>query len=419
MSAPRSVVVVGGGVIGLAAAWYARCAGLEVTVVERGAPGHDSCSVGNAGMVVPSHFVPLAAPGMLRVGLASLFDRRSPVRVRPRLDAAFARWGWLFARAATAAHVERAAPLLRDFGLLSRRCYEELATARGNDFGLERSGLLVLCRTGHGLAEEARTAAHAARLGLEAEVLDAAGVAALEPGIRTSVAGGVYFPLDCSLTPQRFVAGLVGDLERAGARFLWRTEAREWRVERGRVVALVAGGTELAADEYVLATGAWSPRTTRGLGLRLPVEAGKGYSLTLPAPRVRPRICAILAEARVAVTPLADGLRFAGTMEFAGLDDSIDPVRVRAIAEAVPGYYPELASGDFDGVAPWRGLRPCTPDGLPYLGRPRRLRNLVVATGHAMMGLSLAPATGLVVAELLAGRPTSLPLDLLAPDRFG
>lgn len=419
----RSLVVVGGGVIGLSVAWYARRQGFEVTVLERGAPSHDSCSLGNAGMVVPSHFVPLAAPGMVGMGLRSLGDRRSPVYVKPRLDPAFVRWSWDFWRSATRAHVRRSAPVLRDLSLLSRRCYEELATERGNDFGLEREGLLMLCRTEHALDEEAAAAAQASDLGLDARVLDAAGLAAVEPALRTAAIGGVHYVQDCHLSPQRFVAGLTRDLEAAGARIVWNAEATGWRVAgrrgAGRVVALETISGEFTADEYLLAAGSWSPRTVRGLDLRLPIEAGKGYSVTLPRPRALPRTCAILVEARVAVTPMQGTLRFAGTMELSGLDESIDPERVRAIVAAVPAYYPDFTPADFDGLPPWRGLRPCTPDGLPYLGRVRRYANFSVATGHAMMGLSLAPATGRLVAEMLAGLPTSLPLDAFAPERFG
>lgn len=419
----RSLVVVGGGVIGLSVAWYARRQGFDVTVVERGAPTHDSCSLGNAGMVVPSHFVPLAAPGMVGMGLRSVGNRRSPVYVKPRLDPAFLRWSWDFWRSATRAHVQRSAPVLRDLSLLSRRCYEELATERGNDFGLEREGLLMLCRTEHAFEEEAAAAARARELGLDARVLDAAGLASAEPGLRTTAVGGVHYVQDCHLSPQRFVAGLTRDLEASGARIVWNAEATGWRVagRRGveRVATLETSAGEFTGDEYLLAAGSWSPHTVRGLALRLPIEAGKGYSVTLPRPRALPRTCAILVEARVAVTPMHGTLRFAGTMELSGLDESIDPERVRAIVAAVPAYYPDFTPADFEGLPPWRGLRPCTPDGMPYIGRIRRYANFSVATGHAMMGLSLAPATGRLVAEMLAGLPTSMPLDAFAPERFG
>jgi D-amino-acid dehydrogenase len=250
-------------------------------------------------------------------------------------------------------------------------------------------------------------------------VLDAGETAALDPGVRMDVAGAVYFPKDCHLAPDRLMAGLQRRAAQAGAEFLWNTEVTGWRVEGERIRAARAGrDAEIEADEFVLCAGSWSPGLARGLGLKLPMQAGKGYSLTLPRPRRSPRICAIFTEARVAVTPLNGALRFGGTMELAGLNEDINPVRVRSIIDAVPRYYPELAPADFDGIRPWRGLRPCSPDGLPYLGRTARFSNLVVATGHAMMGLSLGPITGRLAAEILSGEEPSLDLTLLSPDRY-
>jgi D-amino-acid dehydrogenase len=169
----------------------------------------------------------------------------------------------------------------------------------------------------------------------------------------------------------------------------------------------------------VLCGGSWSPTVARDLGLSLPMQAGKGYSLTVTQPRQLPAICSIFTEARIAVTPMAGTLRFGGTMEIAGLNEDINPVRVRGIIKAVPKYYPEFRSEDFQGISPWRGLRPVSPDGMPYLGRTRRHRNLVIATGHAMMGLSLAPITGLLTSEILSGEKPSIDIGLLDPDRFG
>jgi D-amino-acid dehydrogenase len=168
----------------------------------------------------------------------------------------------------------------------------------------------------------------------------------------------------------------------------------------------------------VLSAGSWSPQLARALGIKLPMQAGKGYSLTLPRPRQSPQFCAILTEARVAVTPMDGALRFAGTMEIAGLNEDITPARVRGIIDAVPRYYPDLERADFEGIQPWRGLRPCSPDGLPYLGRTARYSNLVVATGHAMMGITLGPITGSLAADILSGEKPGLDLALLSPDRY-
>lgn len=414
----QHVVIVGGGVIGLCTAFYAAQKGHRVTILERGAPDHDGCSLGNAGMIVPSHFIPLAAPGMVALGLKWMWNPESPFYIKPRLSRDLLDWGWKFWRAANAAHVARSAPLLRDLHLASRAGFEELAALPGNDFGLVKKGLLLLCKTAHALDEEARTAEQARRLGVPAEVLDARQTAALDPGARMDVAGAVYFPKDCHLTPQRFLANLTRQLEQLGATFSWRTDVIDWRTNAGRVEAVQTSQGDFRADEYVLAGGVWSPMVARDLGLHLPMQAGKGYSLTLPQPRQLPTLCSILTEARVAVTPMGSSLRFGGTMEVTGLDETINPRRVQGIIKAVPQYFPAFSPEDFRDVAPWRGLRPCSPDGLPYLGRPARYANLVVATGHAMMGLSLGPITGKLVTEILCGERPSIHIDLLNPDRY-
>jgi D-amino-acid dehydrogenase len=198
-----------------------------------------------------------------------------------------------------------------------------------------------------------------------------------------------------------------------GVEFRWQTNVGGWRIEGGRV--RVAG---IEADEFVLCAGVWTDGLGRELGLRLPMQAGKGYSLTLERPARSPQGCALLAEARVAVSPMNGRLRFGGTLEMAGIDESINPIRVRGIIDAAKRYYPEFRDEDFAGVEPWRGLRPCTPDGLPYVGRTHKVDNVVVAAGHAMMGVSLAPVTAKLAADALEGVPATGDLALLSPDRY-
>lgn len=410
------VVVVGGGVIGLCIAERALHEGFEVVVVERGGPGGDGCSEANAGMVVPSHFIPLAAPGVVGQGLRWMLDRRSPFYVRPRPDPALLHWGWLFLRHANARHVAASRGLLRDLSLASRQRFLELAAEE--EFGLETRGLLMLCRTTHALDEEARVAAAATELGLAAEVLDAAATAALEPSLTLDVRGAVHFPQDCHLDPARFLTAMRERVRRAGGEVLGGVDID--RIERadGRVAAVCAGGRRFAGGQFVLAAGAWSTALARGLGLRLPMQPGKGYSLTLPGPPQLPRTCMILTEARVAVTPLGGRLRFAGTMEIGGPAGVIDAQRVAGLIHSIPPYLPAFRADCFAGLRPWAGLRPVSPDGLPFLGRVPGADNVIVATGHAMLGLSLAPVTGLLVGELLAGRPPSLPIAQLAVNRF-
>ncbi len=418
MSGSKNIVIIGGGIIGLCTAYYAARKGHRVTVVDRNPEQRDGCSFGNAGMIVPSHFIPLAAPGMVALGLKWMWNPESPFYIKPRLDLDLLKWAWKFWKASTAAHVSQCAPLLRDLSFASRTAYEELAALPANDFGLVQKGLLMLCREQHTLDDECKMAEQARSLGVPAEVLDAKQTARLDPDITMNVAGAIYFPKDCHLSPNRFMAGLKRQCEAMGVQFLWNAEVIRATRHGSRLISVATEQHAFEADEFVLAGGSWSPVIGQELALRIPMQAGKGYSLTLTKPRQLPQLCSIFTEARVAVTPMGDTLRFGGTMEIAGMNEDINPFRVKGIIKSVPKYFPAFTPDDFEGVQPWRGLRPCSPDGMPYMGRTAQFSNLVVATGHAMMGLSLGPITGKLMAEVLSGERTSIDLSLLDPDRY-
>ena len=280
----------------------------------------------------------------------------------------------------------------------------------------------MLCKTERALREEAKLAKRARALGLSADVLTPEEAARVDPaGPRLDVAGAVYFSQDCHLSPTQFVAALTREVEKNGATLCWNTAVTGWRTSRanGRIEAVQTEAGDLSADEYVLAGGAWSPRIVRDLpGADLLLQAGKGYSVTLPRPKNQPGICSILTEARVAVTPMNGSLRFAGTMEVGGLDSSVNRRRVAGMLRSIPRYFPDFGPEDFADLPVWSGLRPCSPDGLPYVGRFKRHPNLCAATGHAMMGVSLAPITGRLVADLISGASPLLDIAALRPDRF-
>jgi D-amino-acid dehydrogenase len=417
----KHVLIIGGGIVGLSVAYYCSRKGHRVTLVERGAPDRDGCSFANSGMLVGSHVVPLASPGMVKRGLRQMWNAESPFYVKPRFSADLLDWGWKFHRAATAAHVERTAPQLRDLHRASHALYKEWADLWSNEFHLEERGLLVLCNTEQGLEKESGNAAHAQQLGIAAEVLTPSATAKLEPNLRMAIAGSVYFPQDCHLIPGRLMAVLAREVERAGVKLMYGTEVNAWRSTARRVDGVQTNGAragELQADEYVVCAGVWSANFVRDLGLKTPMQAGKGYSLTLENPEWLPRICAILSEASVAVTPMGNALRFGGTMELTGFDEPNNPARLRGIVKSAAHYYPDVTAAHFERATVRSGLRPCSPDGLPYVGRFSGFDNLSIAAGHAMMGVSLGPITGKLIAEILSNEPPSCSVPGLSPDRY-
>lgn len=408
------VLIVGGGVIGLCSAYHLLRAGRPVTIIDTGNPEFTSCSYGNAGMVVPSHFIPLAAPGMVSKGLKMLANPEGPFYIRPRTSIELMRWCKLFMTHCTRQHTIASRELLRDMNLESRRLFLDMAGDTGVDI-VER-GLLSLCLTEKEFLHEAKVAEMSNELGMGAEVCDPARLAELDPDIEMSVHGGVWFKQDCHMDSAQFMEGLRKQVLAMGAEVV--SETKVTGLSKGSHGTVTLEGINTPPGlQIVIACGAWSSELMQSLGLRMPMQAGKGYSLTLDQPRQQPRLCSILAEAKVAVTPMGERLRFSGTMEICGNDLNVNPRRVNGIIKSVGNYFPGYDPSAFDGVTPWAGLRPCSPDGLPYIGRVSGYSNLTMASGHSMMGLSLGPVTGKLVAAIVAGQPTP-DIRKLDPLRF-
>ncbi|MBX2894422.1 MAG: FAD-dependent oxidoreductase [Cyclobacteriaceae bacterium] len=409
--------IIGGGIIGLSSAYYLNKAGHEVTIIDKG-DLLDGCSHGNAGMIVPSHIIPLAAPGMIAKGIRWMFNSTSPFYVKPRLNADLLKWGYQFYKHANERHVQAAIPALKELSFYSKAQYQQLVKELPFDFGYAESGLLMLYQTAETEHEEAETAAIANAHGVKAEMLSAAEVQKLEPDVKVSVRGGVYFPGDAHLTPQNLMSQLIPYLKSKGVTILSNAEVQDFDLTNGKINSITTSLGELKLDEVVLATGSWSGALATKLKLNLPMQAGKGYSFLLKDVDKNVRIPSIFLEARVAITPMGSDLRFGGTMEITGVDHSISMNRVKGIVDSIPRYYPEMkvAMPAIENV--WHGLRPCSPDGLPYIGRSQKIKNLIFATGHAMMGLSLGPGTGRIMADLVSGRAPEIKLDLFSPERY-
>ncbi|MBX2898490.1 MAG: FAD-dependent oxidoreductase [Cyclobacteriaceae bacterium] len=411
------VTIIGGGIVGLSSAYYLNRAGHEVTIIEKGDLS-DGCSHGNAGMIVPSHIIPLAAPGMIAKGIRWMFNSTSPFYVKPRLNLELLHWGYQFYKHANERHVKQAIPALKELSLYSKSLYQQLAAELPFDFGYAECGLLMLYQTAETEKEEAETAAIANAHGVKAQILSKEEVQVLEPAVRVTARGGVYFPGDAHLTPHNLMRQLIPYLKNRGVTFLTNTAAEDFERANGKIVGVKTSAGTYVCDEVVLAAGSWSGAVAKHLNITLPMQGGKGYSFLLKGVESNIRIPSIFLEARVAVTPMGNDLRFGGTMEIAGTDQRISMNRVKGIVDAIPRYYPDLKVELPDAKQVWHGLRPCSPDGLPYIGRAKGINNLIIATGHAMMGLSLGPGTGKLVSDLISGELTEVKLQAFNPERF-
>lgn len=409
------VLVVGGGVIGICSAYYLSAQGMPVTVLEKGeiAAG---CSYGNAGLIVPSYAIPLAAPGVLTRSLKWLLDTASPFYIEPRLNLDLLLWLCRFAWACRHGPMYKAIPVLLALGRASAALLEELIAAGRLVCGYQKKGWLLLFDSQEGLREAVNEAALLRRYGVASEALDRAGVCQILPNVTDKVVGGIFYREDAHLAPELFVQGVAVLAQRHGALLMTKTEVLGFKTANRRITTVITTRGDLQADTVVLAAGAWSPILARDLQIRLPIQAAKGYSLTVKAPSSSPPVPLYLTESKVAITPLGDRLRFSGTLELAGLDMTVDLRRVAAIRQATDHYLNGLS--EVKPLEIWRGLRPVTPDGLPIIGRSRHYENLIVATGHGMLGMTLGPITGKLVAQLVMEQKPDLDLQPLLPERF-
>ena len=412
-----TALIIGGGIIGLASAYYLAKDGWKVTIVDKG-DFSDNCSYGNAGMIVPSHFTPLAAPGIVAQGIKWLFNSRSPFYVKPSPSRSMISWGLKFIRHANERHVQRAAPHILGLNNLSKDLYNELADELIDDFGLKHQGILMLYKTEKTAEEEIHLAEQAKALGLDVDVLSREAVQVIEPDVKLDVLGAVHYHSDAHLSPPALMGLLITRLTQLGVTMTPQAEVQALICKEGKITEVVTTGGNFSPDLVVLAGGAWLQELAKKAGLRLPLMPGKGYSFMTTAFDGKIRHPALLLEARVALTPMGGQVRIGGTMELAPINHHINMNRVEGIVNAVPDYYPEYRLPLPDTKEIWHGFRPCSPDGLPYLGRSKRIDNLIVAGGMGMMGLSLGPAAGNIVAELAHGDKPSADISIFHPERF-
>jgi len=414
----KQVTIIGAGVIGLSCAYYLQKKGYSVLIIERGNITNGT-SFGNAGYISPSHFIPLASPGIISKGLQWMLSSSSPFYIKPRIDADLIRWGLRFWKSANEKTMLRNIPALSNILHLSRDLMSEIKIDLGNHFRMAELGCFMLYKNASTEKHEIELSKQASKLGIETEILTAKEVQDREPEVEVNVRGGILYPQDCHLHPGEFMQTMRKHLESAGVEFRLNTEIQDFERNGNQICSVVTKTEKIDCDELILATGSWLPIMTRKMGIRLLLQAGKGYSITYQNIGKNLHYPAILVDDRVAMTPMGSDLRMGGTMEMSGINDTVMLKRVQAIYKASGNYYPRLQIEFPPLNRIWSGLRPVTPDGLPYIGRHSKYRNLVLAGGHAMLGLSLAAGTGKLIEEIVGSKKTSIDMASFAVERFG
>ena len=411
------VTIIGGGVIGLSSAYYLNKAGYNVTVIERG-DITDGCSFGNMGYVSPSHFVPLASPGIISQGLKWMLSPTSPFYIKPRLNLDLMQWGYHFWKNSNAKTAEKNSPHLVNILQLSRKLIDDLRNDIGDDFEMETIGCLMMCKQQKTLDHEFHLADEAEQFGLKVDRLLKEDVQKLEPDVEIDVAGAVLFKDDCHFNPGKMMGALKDYLVSKGVKLELNCTVTGFEKANNKIAAIITDKGKFIADDIVLATGSWLPVVAKMMGIKLLLQPGKGYSYTYPFVEKNVKHPAILVDGRCAITPWGNALRIGGTMELSGINNKVLIKRMEGIYNSAKNFYPGLKIDFPPADKVWNGLRPVTPDGLPYIGKHLAIENVVIAGGHAMLGISEATGTGKIVSEIIQRKTTSIDIRAFKVERF-
>lgn len=415
MSDEADVIVLGAGVIGVCSAYYLAKSGLRTIVIDQNGVC-SGASYGNAGLLTPSHAIPLPAPGVLTNGIKWLLDSRSPFYIKPRFSMDLVRWLVRFLRASTPQCVERAMPAMHQLSRISMDLFEEIVASEQLECNFHHQGWTQVFVTERGLndyREEARTLA---KIGIESWDWNGAETRKHEHALSKNVIGGIHFPGDGHLNPGAFVMELARCVEALGSRIITHEKVETLDCNFNNHCVVKTNQAQYSAQYLVVASGFESVRFARPLGVRIPIEPAKGYAIIVNRTEAGPEAPMLLGDARIGVNAMGDSLRFAGTLELAGNDMRISQRRIDAMLARIPEYLPGIELSN--PVEIWCGMRPCTPDGLPMIGRCPDHPNVIVATGHGMLGVTQGPCTGKLVTELVRGQNQSMNIDLFDPARF-
>ena len=393
------VLIIGGGVIGVCAAYYLAKNGRSVTLIEKGEIGA-AASHGNAGWVaVGEHSLPMATKGVLTQGLRWLFDASSPFYIKPRLDWELIRWLYQFQKATTQSQSDRSTALLVDINLKSLELFKQIFTEEKIESHFSHSGLLHLYVNEGSFQKGVKKATYLKRLGVESQILEGTAVQEKEPVVRDEIRFGIYYPSPASMLPGAFVTQLAEIAASKGATICTKCELLDFEKSGGRITAVSTTKGRIEADEVVLAAGAWSVPLAKKLGVTILMQPAKGYSITVKKTAACPSIPLALDDHKIAATPMGDYFRYSSTLELAGFDDGVNGRRLQATREGIKSYLNQM--DELEELEIWRGYRPTSPDSLPLIGRSQKIKNLIVATGHGMLGITHGPFSGDLVCQLI------------------
>ena len=416
----KKIVITGAGTIGLHCAYFLTREGHHVEIIETSEEqDKNGCSYGNCGFVVPSHFISLASPAMLLSGLKLLFDAKGPVYLPFGKNIKNIPWFLKFLMAANNKQVQKNAPVLYKLNEASRRLYAEINREHQPPSEFRESGLLMASVTEEGLREETALTFLAEELGISTRILAPADMKIIEPNAEFNIKGAVLYKSDAIIRPEKHMLWLKSWLKEQGVIFHYGEPVEQLKTNGGKISAVLTKSNSYQADEYVLAAGSMTSVLARMAGLSVPVIAGKGYSIDFPVSGRKLNTPVILTEAKVAISPFGNTVRIGSGMEFSGMTGQIRYKRVQTMLDRTLRAIPLLFDQTDSRQLPvWEGLRPLSPDGIPYIGRTAQYRNLSIAAGHAMMGMSLAPVSGKIISDLISGKHPEYACHEIHPDRY-
>lgn len=413
----KKIIIVGGGINGLCTAYFLQKKHASVTIIDQGDISN-SCSFGNMGFLSPSHFIPLASPGIIAEGLKHLISSTSPFYIKPRFKLPFLLWSLKFYKSSNQNTVAKNSPHLSQLLNLSRQLMNEIRDEIGDVFDMEEIGCMMMCHKQKAFEEELKVAQAGSKLGLNVQVLNRSELQALEPNVELDIYGAVLFKDDAHIHPGKFMRAMKNYLEKNGVNFQLKTVVKGFKKNKQKVESVITDKGDFSGDEIVLTPGSWLPQLSKMLGFSILLEGGKGYSYTYDEVENNIKYPAILIDGRCAITPWKKTLRIGGTMEFSGINENILPARMKGIYDSVKKFYPglQIAPPPVDKI--WTGLRPVSPDGLPYLGKKNGLENIWIAGGNAMLGISEGAADGKIISEIMEGSSPSIDINAFRIERF-